>query len=277
MVKGSSYTIKPIGVVHSPVTETKKVPKHGVPLATIEIFDEYLDGLHGLDKFSHIYLLCFFHKSERNFLQIDLDKIQFKYVGCVDPPLGVFAGRSPARPNPVSITIVKIKSFKGNIITVENCDAVDGTPVVDIKPYNGGIDRQMNIVGPTNVPKSFDMKMTWVRRIIENVTGKDDRLTKAIARAFVDAFERGYDYRSKKVKIAVANNPRLVDSAIFLADATFSSGRIAVGREKEFGISFKCGRRKVEYRLRRPLEKFRSADVMLSCEIEELFIIGEKK
>lgn len=274
-MKNSYYKIKPIGVVHSPVTETKKVPKHGVPSATIEIFDEYLPALHGLEKFSHIYLMCFFHKSDRGVMRIDLDKIQFKYVGCDDPPLGVFAGRSPSRPNPVSLTIVKIKSFEGNFITVENCDAVDGTPVVDIKPYNGGIDRIMNIKGPTNVPKSFEMKMVWVRRIIKNVTGRDDRLSKAIARAFVDAFERGFDYRAKKIRIKVAGVPELIDSAIFLADATFSSGRISVGRKREFGISFDDGRRKIEYRLLRDLGKFRSDDDVLSGPIGEVFDIKQ--
>jgi len=245
----TEFKINPIGVVHSAISETSKMPKDGISEAKIEIFEKYLPAMHGLEKFSHIYLMCFFHKSDRSLLRIDPQKVHFRYANCEDAPLGVFSGRSPARPNPIALTVVKIKAIQGREIEVEHCDAVDGTPVVDIKPYNGGIDRFMNLSIPSNAPKKLDMKLRWVERIITNVTGSSDAAAKIIAKIFVDAFDRGYVYTDKNVWLVVSNIPRLIDSALFLADATFSSGRLMVINEKDFKITFIRGSASLKYRL----------------------------
>ncbi|HNY11049.1 MAG TPA: tRNA (N6-threonylcarbamoyladenosine(37)-N6)-methyltransferase TrmO [Candidatus Wallbacteria bacterium] len=261
-MKEISYAVNPVGIVHSNIYDTSKMPKEGIPTARIEIFDKYIPALHGLEKFSHIYLICFFHKSNRDLLQVDLEKIRFRYDQCTDPPLGVFAGRSPSRPNPVSLTVVKILSINGNVIEVENCDAVEGTPVIDIKPYNGGIDQVMNMVSPTTVPKNRELKLKWVHRIVKNVTGREDSLTWAIAKSFVEAFERGFDYRSKHVHIIVSDVAELVDSAIFLSNATFSSGRITVKKNKRREIIFKTAEKSFECSIAEDAEKHASEEII---------------
>ena len=99
----------------------------------IEIFDEYMDALLGLDGFSHVYVLYWFHKNDAP------DKrrtLQVHPRGDRNNPLtGVFATHSPLRPNLVALALCKITAVDGNQIQIENIDALDGSPVIDIKCY----------------------------------------------------------------------------------------------------------------------------------------------
>jgi len=101
--------------------------------AWIEIFDEYGDALLGLDGFSHVYVLYWFHQNDtpqkRQTLQVHPRKDP------KNPLTGVFATHSPRRPNLIALTICKIESIAGNIIQIEEIDAHDGSPVIDIKCY----------------------------------------------------------------------------------------------------------------------------------------------
>lgn len=94
---------------------------------TITIKKEFEEGLEDLAGFSHIYLIYHFHKSSRYALKTTpfLDK----------KPRGVFSTRAPQRPNSIGISVVKLISVKGNILEIENTDILDGTPLIDIKPY----------------------------------------------------------------------------------------------------------------------------------------------
>ena len=267
------FNIYPIGVVRCAIGATSEMPKDGVTEAKIEIFEKYLPALCGLEKFSHIYLTCFFHKSDRTLLKLDRERILLRFDNCDDAPLGVFASRSPSRPNPLSLTVVKVKAIKDNIIEVSHCDAIDGTPVVDIKPYNGGIDRFMNLSFPACVPKKYEMKIRWIKRIIENVTGENDAISSVIARIFADAFQRGYHYNDKKVKIAVSNIAKLIDSAIFLADATFSSRRLSVVTANNFEITFIRNERSLKYSLAidyKKIGEIDGLDLKKNCELFDI-------
>lgn len=119
------YYLNPVGVV-------RKIDGS----ARIEIFDDFTDGLLGLDGFSHIFVLYWFHQNDtpekRRTLQVHPRK---------DPSIpltGVFATHSPQRPNLIALTLCKILLIKGNNIQIEEIDAVDGSPVVDIKCYIPG-------------------------------------------------------------------------------------------------------------------------------------------
>ena len=126
---------KPIGVAHSPFKNTEDIEPQkyanakgfGSIQGELEIFKEYEDGLKDIEGFSHLMVLFAFHKSEGYRL--------------LTPPLldetlrGVFSTRSPHRPNPIGLTIVKTIRRKGNIIRVSGIDMIEGTPIVDIKPY----------------------------------------------------------------------------------------------------------------------------------------------
>jgi len=126
----------PIGVIHSPFKEREGMPIQPIGAkgikGKIEIFPEFKDGLKDLDGFSHIILLFNFHLST-------------DYKLLVKPFMentirGVFATRAPRRPNQIGMSIVKLESVENNILNISNVDIVDGTPLLDIKPYVKKID-----------------------------------------------------------------------------------------------------------------------------------------
>ena len=121
----------PIGIIHSPYKEIEGMPIQpcaaiGVK-GTVEIKDEYAGGLKDIDGFSHIILIYHFHLSKGFSLQV----IPF----LDDNPKGVFATRVPKRPNSIGLSIVKLVKVEDNILHIENIDILDGTPLLDIKPY----------------------------------------------------------------------------------------------------------------------------------------------
>ena len=120
-----TYYLNPIGLIHK--SDQK---------SWIELFDDYTDGLLGLDGFSHIYVLYWFHENDspekRRTLQVHPRKDP------QNPLTGVFATHSPRRPNLIALTLCKIDSICGNTIHIDEIDAFDGTPVVDIKCYIPG-------------------------------------------------------------------------------------------------------------------------------------------
>ena len=99
---------------------------------TIEISPAFIEGLKDLDGFSHIMLIYNFHLSKGYTLAVK---------PFVDDKLhGVFATRAPRRPNPIGISVVKLISVEGNLLHIENVDIIDGTPLLDIKPYISEVD-----------------------------------------------------------------------------------------------------------------------------------------
>ncbi len=126
----------PVGIIHTPFDGKEKIPHQGRfgenNDGWVEIFPEFAEGLNGLESFSHIYLLFHFHLSaDYSLTQITPRHHQTK---------GVFAIRSPRRPNGIGMTIVKLKKIEDNKIFFAGADMIDGTPLLDIKPYNTDID-----------------------------------------------------------------------------------------------------------------------------------------
>ncbi len=128
-----SWTLKPVGVVRCGVAERKQMPVWGVP-ASIEIFPEFEAALHRIEKHSHIWVLGWFDRepAEREVLQVTPR-------GVTNPGPeglhGVFSVRSPARPNPIGLTAARLVRREGLRLDVDRLDFLDGTPVIDIKPY----------------------------------------------------------------------------------------------------------------------------------------------
>lgn len=127
---------KSIGTIHTPFKKVKGMPIQSTgskgTKGTVALKKGFVKGLHDLDKFSHIYLIYHFHKSKG----FDLNVIPF----LDNKPHGVFATRAPKRPNSIGISIVKLISIKDNLIEIENVDMLDGTPLLDIKPYVSHFD-----------------------------------------------------------------------------------------------------------------------------------------
>jgi len=121
----------PIGVIHSPFADItgmhiQPAGAQGV-LGTVDIEPEYCDGLKDLEGFSHIILVYHFHLAKGYSLQVKpfLD----------DSVHGVFATRAPKRPNPLGISVVKLQKVETCTLHIEDVDVIDGTPLLDIKPY----------------------------------------------------------------------------------------------------------------------------------------------
>lgn len=105
-------------------------------LGSVEIMSEYIEGLDDLSGFSHMYLIYFFHLSHGYNLHV---------IPFLDTtPRGLFATRAPKRPNPIGLSVVKINKINENIIEIENVDIIDGTPLLDIKPYVPEMDASEN-------------------------------------------------------------------------------------------------------------------------------------
>jgi len=125
-------TMHPIGIIRSPYTNGTNMPIQGIfnsaTEAYVELKDKYAGGgLKDLDEFSHAIILYYFHKSQRE----DIEGQPFLEVN----QHGIFAIRSPHRPNHIGLSIVKIKRIEANKVYFSQVDMLDGTPVLDIKPY----------------------------------------------------------------------------------------------------------------------------------------------
>jgi tRNA-Thr(GGU) m(6)t(6)A37 methyltransferase TsaA len=124
-------TFTPIGVIHSDHLEAGQTPiqpffAKGCP-GTAEIFPEYAEGLKDIEGFSHLILLYHFHRSTTSSLVVR------PYLD--DEDRGVFATRHPCRPNPIGLSIVRLIRREGVLLFLEDVDILDGTPLLDIKPY----------------------------------------------------------------------------------------------------------------------------------------------
>lgn len=126
-----SITIKPIGIINTPYKEPKGIPIQGKfekgVTGTIRLFPEYRAGLKDIEGFSHLILIYHFNRSKE-------ERLMGKPF-LEDVEHGIFAIRSPHRPNHIGFSIVKIKKVKGKTITFSEVDILDGTPLLDIKPY----------------------------------------------------------------------------------------------------------------------------------------------
>ncbi len=132
---------KPIGIVHSPFESTVGMPIQPAAASgiagTAEVYPEYAAGLKDLPGFSHIILIYYFHLS---------GDYQLEVKPFLDDKLrGVFATRAPRRPNNIGVSVVKLVKIEGSVLHIENLDIVNGTPLLDIKPYVPEFDLTDNI------------------------------------------------------------------------------------------------------------------------------------
>lgn len=126
-----TFTMRPIGFARTPFTDTKQISK-GIGAkhtreGTLQILPEFEEGLLDIEGFSHLFVIWVFDRST-----------DYELTGAPptdDRPHGVFATRSPRRPNPIALTVVRLIERDGNRLTVRGVDMLDGSPILDIKPY----------------------------------------------------------------------------------------------------------------------------------------------
>ena len=137
----ASIIYRPIGIVRSPFVEPAGTPIQGALApegeGTIEIFEEYAEGLDDLDGFSHIWIIYHFHRSRGFKLKVTpfMDDVE----------RGLFSTRAPRRPNPVGLSLLRLMKIDGNILHVSELDLLDGTPLLDIKPHFPDIDTRPEV------------------------------------------------------------------------------------------------------------------------------------
>jgi len=127
--------LKQIGVIHSPYSKKKDAPfqgMHEMKEATIELFEAYEPGLLDIERCTHLHVLYWQDKGDRKILQTKTPW---------GPDIhGVFSTRSPNRPNPIGMCVVDFLQRNGRFLKVRGLDALDGSPLIDIKPYSSAID-----------------------------------------------------------------------------------------------------------------------------------------
>ena len=129
--------LQPIGSVRSPVVDESDENWGGV-VSEIHLTADLAPGLQGLDQFSHVIIIYLMHRSTFD----PVDDLVRRPQGRADMPrLGIFAQRAKHRPNPIGVTTVEVIDVKGNVVRVRGLDAIDGTPVLDVKPYYPSFDR----------------------------------------------------------------------------------------------------------------------------------------
>jgi len=134
-------TYKAIGVIRSPFTDLKQMPiqpsgRASAP-GSVEVFAQFAEGLKDLEGFSHIILLYHLHQVRRTDLTV------MPFLG--SEARGVFATRAPTRPNPIGFSIVQLLRVDGNRLELGNVDILDGTPLLDIKPYVPEFDQPTDV------------------------------------------------------------------------------------------------------------------------------------
>lgn len=157
--------MKPIGIIHSDFNDIQNMPiqptGNKASKGYIEIDKKYIEGLKDLEEFSHIIIIYYFHKA---------DKVKLNVKPFLDNNThGVFSTRAPVRPNHIGLSVVEIHEIKENIIAVKNIDVLNGTPVLDIKPFVPAFD----------VPKS-EVRIGWMNSNVQNADARlsDNRFIK---------------------------------------------------------------------------------------------------
>lgn len=156
-------TYEPIGIIHSPFTDVASMPIQPTSEAsregTIEIYPAYVEGLKDIDGFSHLILLYHMHA---------VRSVQLKVIPFLDTTLrGVFATRAPTRPNPIGLSVVRLLEVEGNTLKVNQLDVLNGTPLLDMKPYVPQFDSRPEV------------RLGWLAAAQDRVknTSSDDRFS----------------------------------------------------------------------------------------------------
>lgn len=121
--------LQEIGIIRSPYLTRKEAPRSGAmsdEICTIEVYEEFAESVEGVEEYDRLVILYWLHQAKRETLQV--------YPHGKSELKGVFASRSPDRPNPIGLSVVRLVQRRGRILKVVGLDAIDTTPLLDIKP-----------------------------------------------------------------------------------------------------------------------------------------------
>jgi tRNA-Thr(GGU) m(6)t(6)A37 methyltransferase TsaA len=218
--------IFPIGIVHSSIRSRSDMPVQGVD-AEIEVFPDYVAALDGIKESSHLILICWLHEADRNVLKAVARKVSGDL-----PERGVFSLRSPVRPNPLSVSVVRLCGLReGRILNLANVDLIDETPVIDIKPYQRGWDCIFSATGHDRTEKIRKMGPGEYRKsLIREAVNYHGELCPGVAVAvrIAEAAARilGCDLAVPEVAVAPGTDPCIADALIGITGARPGNRRL---------------------------------------------------
>jgi len=220
--------LHPVGVVHSPVRNRGDMPQQGVS-GTVEIYPGYVDALEGVEKNSHLILLGWMHQADRTLLRAVPRKIS------PDLPIkGVFSLRSPSRPNPISMSVVRLIGIhRHRFLDVAELDLIDGTPVLDIKPYQTGWDCVFSAVTGDRSEKILKIQPeAYQADLIREAVNYHGELCPGVAigvrmAALATRVIPG-DLRRASVSFTAGPDPCINDAIIGITGATMGNRRLFV-------------------------------------------------
>ncbi|MCR4442005.1 MAG: tRNA (N6-threonylcarbamoyladenosine(37)-N6)-methyltransferase TrmO [Peptococcaceae bacterium] len=212
----ASIEIEPVGIVRSACREVAEVPAGGCR-ASIEIFLPYREALTGVQEHSHFWVLSWFHRARRDLLKTVPYRVNRDL-----PEYGVFGLRTPVRPNPVGLSLVRLTGVEGNVLHVEGLDAIDGTPVIDLKPYF-----EQDIVFSPKTPyiKPLEKKKLWEARKKEALNHHQEECKDLLlaVRMALAAEERFGQLNCPQLLVEVVGSPCLGDVVQGLTRARLSN------------------------------------------------------
>ena len=235
--------VSPIGFVRSPCRDPEKMPGQGIN-ARIEVLPRYRPELIGVELSSHVIVVAWFHEAHRP------RRGAVPTVHPVGiPPRGSFATRSPSRPNPISLTVVRVSARTELTLEVEGLDLVDGTAVLDLKPYIPGQDGVFSAIRSwrSRMTLGPDQLLDYLEPELRNHLGNfaDLPAARATLGAVLLASQRlGTDPRNPALSAWVNRADATADALMGLLGATLASGRVTIApRRGPLNIRFTLGDR----------------------------------
>lgn len=262
----ATITLRPIGVVRCAVKRAAEMPRGGVE-AEVEVLAEFADGLASIENYSHLILVGWLHEAGQG---------QLKWPDQKSPAeTGVFSTRSPRRPNPIGLCAVRLLGREGNRLRVSPVDFVDGTPVLDIKPYSSAWDsvfsaRSARSLSPEADPPEREMP----RLLLQAANFHGERCRGVALAARLNYYVRtrwGVAQMDPRLRVTVGRDGCLADGLQAVFGATLSSGRLAV-RDADDVLVWLEGR---ELRARPLASAGESVEEVMSKGIDELFELRE--
>lgn len=264
----NGFGIVPIGVVESEITDTHQMPLQGVR-ARIKIYQQYVAGLEGLEENSHIFVICWLHQAAREPL-----KVRPRKAGPDQPLKGVFALRSPVRPNPIALCPTKLISRKDNFLEVDPLDVIDGTPVIDLKPYSSGWDCIFSARGKDENVFVREMPAPEaLQRLLREAANFHGEICVGVAIgtriAYAAALRLGSSLKQRDIKIECRTKACVADAVQALSGAT---NKRFTHRPPEKGESLVVFEGKdISVELLLTAKKLESVEEALAIPEEELF------
>ena len=260
-------TIEPIGIVRSEVKDRKSMPPFGVP-ARVELFPKYGTGLRHLEKHSHLWVIAWLHEAERERLLVAPRGVSVQDETTLH---GVFAVRSPTRPNPLALTAARIERIEATTVWLDKLDFIEGTPVIDLKPYFRSRDAIYSARSvPIGQPDSRQAMLVSILSQAEHFHGERCGGL-ALAARIVEHLRSGFLDYAEAFGLTVTLPERsgcLIDCIMGLAGASFGDRTLQFHRHN--AILFSGKRKSYGYQLLEPGCRWKSWEELTCEEILQL-------